>query len=196
MREHINKAVELVALQLPAELYLHTVRTRDYALELAKSFACDREETARVELAALLHDNCKHWQTKRLLAEAQVLGYEPGAIELQVPALLHAKVGAHRLRRDFAVFDEVVYSAVYHHTAGGPGMHRVARIIYCADKLEPGREYEGVAELRARAAEGLAELCLAVIGSGLAYVQQKHSLIDPVTVNFHNELVENLRDSG
>jgi len=71
MKTDIQRATELVASQLPAELYRHTVRTRDYALELAKAYGCEGRELERIELAALLHDNCKHWQAQRLMDEAK-----------------------------------------------------------------------------------------------------------------------------
>ena len=190
MKADIQRATELVASQLPAELYLHTVRTRDYALELAKRYDCDGRELQRIELAALLHDNCKHWLPQRLLDEAKELGYEPMELEMRVPALLHARVGAHRLRRDFNVNDGIVYSSVYYHTVGGRGMSREARIVFCADKIEPGRDYEGVEELRACAADGLNELCLAVIASGLSYLMRKEAPIDTATIDFYNELIQ------
>ena len=190
MKTDIQRATELVASQLPAELYRHTVRTRDYALELAKAYGCEGRELERIELAALLHDNCKHWQAQRLMDEAKTLGYEPTELEMRVPALLHARVGAHRLQRDFGVTDGIVYSAVYCHTVGGRGMGREARIVFCADKLEPGRDYEGLEELRARAADGLNELCLAVIASGLNYLTGKGAPIDTATLDFYNELIQ------
>lgn len=189
MKADIQRATELVASQLPAELYLHTVRTRDTALELARSYGCEGRELQRIELASLLHDNCKHWQTQRLLDEAKALGYEPTELEQRVPALLHARVGAHRLQRDFSVTDGIVYSAVYYHTVGGRGMCREARIVFCADKLELGRDYEGVEDLRARADDGLNELCLAVIALGLNYLTRKGALIDTATLDFYNELI-------
>jgi len=192
MKADIQRATELVGAQLPAELYLHTVRTRDYALELAKRYGCDGRELQRIELAALLHDNCKHWQAQRLLDEAAALGCEPTELEMRVPALLHARVGAHRLRRDFGVTDETVYSAVYYHTVGGRGMGREARIVFCADKIEPGRNYEGADELRARAGGGLNELCLAVIAAGLDYLTREKAPIDTATIDFYNELIQEL----
>ena len=190
MKADIQRATELVASQLPAELYLHTVRTRDYALELAKQYGCDGRELLRIELAALLHDNCKHWQAQRLLDEAKALGYEPNELEMRVPGLLHARVGAHRLQRDFSVTDGIVYSAVYYHTVGGRGMCREARIVFCADKIEPGRDYEGVEELRVRSADGLTELCLAVIAAGLNYLTREGAPIDTATIDFYNELIQ------
>jgi predicted HD superfamily hydrolase involved in NAD metabolism len=189
MKADIQRAAELVASELPAELYRHTVRTRDYALELGERFGCDERELERIELASLLHDNCKHWPAQRLLSEAKELGYAPSELERRVPALLHARVGAHRLQRDFGVTDETVYSAVYHHTVGGRAMGREARIVFCADKLEPGRDYAGVEELRARAADGLNELCLTVIASGLDYLTRKRTPVDRATLDFYNELV-------
>jgi len=189
MKEVIERVAELVAEQLPPELHRHTLGTREWALELARGCGCEPAELARVELAALLHDNCKHWEAARLLAEAESLGYVPAEVERAAPALLHARVGAHRLARAFGVTDASVFAAVYYHTVGGPGLDRVARIIYCADKLEPGREYPGVEELRARASGGLRELCLAVIASGLPHLMARRTLIHPETLTFYNELV-------
>lgn len=180
---------ELLKAQLPAELYAHTLATTDYALELGLMFGSTEDEITGIELGALLHDNCKHWETSALIVAASELGYAPDAFELQVPVLLHARIGAHRMMRDFGIADADTYAAVYFHTVGGRAMCRAARIVYCADKLEERREYEGVQELRAKAGEGLTQLCLAVIATNLEYLQQNRRLIHPATLEFYNELV-------
>lgn len=191
--EHIR---ELLKSQLPAELHAHTLSTTKYALELGKLYGCDSAEMISIELGALLHDNCKHWDKGALIVAASELGYTPGALELQVPALLHARIGAHRLMRDFSVADADAYAAVFFHTVGGRGMCRAARIVYCADKLEDTREFVGVRELRAKAGEGLAQLCLAVTVASLEYLQENRRLIHPAALEFYNELVLELTKLG
>ncbi len=186
----------LLKAQFPAELYAHTLATTEYALELGKLYGCDSAEMLSIELGALLHDNCKHWDKGALIVAASELGYTPCAMELQVPALLHARIGAHRLMRDFAVADAEAYAAVYFHTTGGRGMCRAARIVYCADKLEGQREYAGVQALRVRAGEGLAQLCLAVTAANLEYLQENRRLIHPAALEFYNELVLELTKLG
>jgi predicted HD superfamily hydrolase involved in NAD metabolism len=187
---------EMLKAQLSAELYAHTLATTDYALELAKLYGCDNAEMTSIELGALLHDNCKHWSVDALQAAAHELGYTPDSMELQVPALLHASIGAHRLWRDFGISDPNVYASVYFHTTGGRGMCRTVRIVYCADKLEDTREYAGVDDLRAKACEGLPALCMAVISAGLEYLRQNRRLIHPATLEFYNELVLELAGIG
>jgi predicted HD superfamily hydrolase involved in NAD metabolism len=187
---------ELLKAQLPDELYEHTLATTKYALELAKLYGCGNAEMTSIELGALLHDNCKYWSVEQLHIAARELGYAPDALELQVPALLHARIGAHRLWRDYGVADADAYAAVYFHTVGGRGMCRAARIVYCADKLEEQRDYAGVREQRARAGEGLTALCLAVIAANLEYLQENRRLIHPATLEFYNELVLELTKLG
>ncbi len=181
---------ELLKAQLPAELFAHTLATTDYALELGRMFGCAEAELASIELGALLHDNCKHWGVEQLQAAASELGYEPDEMERQVPALLHARIGAHRLWRDFCISDADTHSAVYFHTTGGLGMCRAARIVYCADKLEEQRDYAGVRELRAKAGDGLPQLCLAVVTAGIEYLKRKRRRVHPATIEFYNELSE------
>jgi predicted HD superfamily hydrolase involved in NAD metabolism len=196
MQQSVAHVRELLKAQLPAEVYAHTLSTTEYALELGKLYGCDSAEVMSIELGALLHDNCKHWDKGALIVAASELGYTPCALELQVPALLHARIGAHRLMRDFSVADADAYAAVFFHTVGGRGMCRAARIVYCADKLEGQREYAGVQALRAKAGEGLATLCLAVIAANLEYLQENRRLIHPATLEFYNELVSELTKFG
>ena len=191
--EHIR---ELLKKQQPAELYTHTLDTAACALELGYNYGCESAEMLNIELGALLHDNCKHWFRGALLTAALGLGYVLDDLEQKERTLLHARVGALRLRRDFGIADKQVFDAVYFHTVGGPGMCRVARIVYCADKLETQREFPGVKDIRAKASEGLAQLCLAVVTAGIEYLKRKHRLIHPATIEFYNELSEETKGLG
>lgn len=187
---------EMLQAQLPAELYAHTLSTTKCALELGRIFGCMEDEMTSIELGALLHDNCKHWSDEELHIAANELGYTPDSLELHAPALLHARIGAYRLKRDFAVADADAFAAVYFHTTGGWGMCRAARIVYCADKLEDTREFAGVQALRAKVGEGLPQLCLAVVSCGLEYLQRRRHIIHPATIEFYNELSEETQGLG
>jgi predicted HD superfamily hydrolase involved in NAD metabolism len=187
---------ELMQSQLPADLYAHTLATTNYALEMGRLYRCGIVEMNSIGLGALLHDNCKNWGEDELLTAAHELGYTPDALEFAVPALLHARIGAYRLWRDYGIGDEQAYAAVYFHTVGGRGMCRAARIVDCADKLEEQREYPGVQDLRAKAGKGLPQLCLAVIAFGFEYLQENRRLIHPATLEFYNELVSELIGLG
>ncbi len=178
----------MISHELPPRLLMHTMRTRELATKLARGYGLDEEEVHRVELGALLHDNCRHWPPERLLSAAREFGYTPDEVEAASPVLLHARVGAFRLRTEYSLSDEVVYSCVFHHTVGGPGMSDAAKIVYCADKIEPGRDYPGADRLRRLAPEGLKPLCRGIVSSTIEYLSSLDRPVHPATVAFLQEL--------
>ena len=178
----------MISHELPPQLLMHTMRTKELAVQLARDYGLDAEALHRVELGALLHDNCRHWPPERLLAAAADFGYKPDEVELQSPVLLHARVGALRLKTEYSVDDEVVYSCVLHHTVGGSNMGDAAKIVYCADKIEPGRDYPGADRLRRLAPEALNPLCREVVAATLDYLKLQGRTVHPATLAFQREL--------
>jgi predicted HD superfamily hydrolase involved in NAD metabolism len=178
----------MISYELPPQLLMHTMRTKELAVQLARYYGLDAETLHRVELGALLHDNCRHWPPERLLAAAQEFGYEPDEVERESPVLLHARIGALRLKDEYSIIDEVVYFCVFHHTVGGPDMGDAAKIIYCADKIEPGRDYPGADRLRRIAPEGLKPLCREIVSSTVDYLNSLGRAVHPATLAFQREL--------
>ncbi|OPX22196.1 MAG: hypothetical protein B1H03_04995 [Planctomycetales bacterium 4484_113] len=183
----IESVRERLVQELPAELMAHSERVAKYAQELAQRFGYEDDE--RIELAGLLHDNCKHYGREELLALAQRVGYEPDTYELAAPEVLHAPLGARRLWRDFAIVDREVMLAVAGHTTGGRNLGKLGRIIYCADKLEPARDFPSADHLRSLAERSsLREFCVAVVAANLDYLSANHRVIHPASLEFYNEL--------
>ena len=104
----------------------HSIGVMETACELANLYGCDVE---RARIAGLLHDCGK------------LAGQKIGSLE-------HAGVGAKLASEKYGVADREVESAILYHTTGRENMTLLEKIIYIADKIEPGRVYDGVDDIR------------------------------------------------
>ncbi|MDR2898040.1 MAG: bis(5'-nucleosyl)-tetraphosphatase (symmetrical) YqeK [Spirochaetaceae bacterium] len=123
---------------LPSSRYEHSLRTAETAVQLCKRFGLD---PARGNLAGIGHDICKASPTRMLFALSEQDGEPITRLEKEKPSLLHGRAAAVMLRKDFGIDDEDVLDAIKDHTFGRPGMGVLAKILYAADKIEPGREH-------------------------------------------------------
>ncbi|MCQ2558371.1 MAG: bis(5'-nucleosyl)-tetraphosphatase (symmetrical) YqeK [Oscillospiraceae bacterium] len=124
-------------------------------MRLALRYGSDPAEAAE---AAILHDITKKLSHPEQLEMCRHYGLANDAIELQSPALMHAKTGAAFSRDLFGVPDRI-YDAILYHTTGRPKMTLLEKIIYLADFIEPTRDFPGVEPLR--------ELCYKDINQGM-----------------------------
>ena len=105
------------------------------------------------------------------------------------PALLHGPVGAKVAAAEFGVDDVKILEAIALHTTGGAGMGLLARIVYLADAIEPGRSYPGVDVLRNLAKTSLERALLAALDDSIAFIVARRGLIHPGTVEARNWLL-------
>jgi predicted HD superfamily hydrolase involved in NAD metabolism len=103
------------------------------------------------EVAGLLHDNARDLSGGELLALCPRFGIAPCEAERLMPCLLHGPVGAGLAKERFGIADERVADAIRWHTTGKADMAPLAKIIFVADAIEPGRDYAGVETARALA---------------------------------------------
>lgn len=116
--------VNFVSANISEDRFAHTQRTVLFALELNKQAQLPFDN---VFLAALLHDVAKTEEQARPLAHQ----YE-----------------GERIAKERGITDKSILRAIRYHATGSPDMDKLGKIIYLADKLEPGRDYKGVQELR------------------------------------------------
>jgi predicted HD superfamily hydrolase involved in NAD metabolism len=122
---------------LGAETLAHSERTAELAAELAARHGVDPE---RARVAALVHDIADRYSNRELLVLAQRYGIDVSLTEARVPKLLHGKVGAEILKREWGVTDDELLDAVRDHITGGALMGPLAKVLFVADKLEPERD--------------------------------------------------------
>ena len=181
---------ELLKSRLKPGRFEHSLGVAETAAELAGRFGIDRE---KARIAGLLHDCAREFPNSSMLEEAEKRGIPVGPVERAMPLLLHAYIGAHRVKELYGVEDEEISQSIWRHTVGGPAMTRLDKVIYFADMIEPHRDYPEVKQLRklARTAE-LDEMLLVGLTESIRFVLDKNHLIHPDTVTARNELLLNI----
>lgn len=178
---------KLLESKLKPSRYKHSLGVAETAAAIAARLGMDAEQA---RLAGLLHDCAREYKNEELIAEAERRGISFGPVEKNMPLLLHAPVGACRVREIYEVTDEAIAQAIARHTVGGPAMTALDKLIYFADMIEPLRDYPGVEELRRASREcSLDEMFLLGLDQSLQFVLQKGGLVHPDTVLARNELL-------
>jgi len=175
--------------------FRHSLGVADTAVFLARRFGVD-EEKARV--AGLLHDCAREFPNDALIEEAARRGIAVEPLERSMPLLLHAYIGAERVKEIYGVEDAEICQAIYRHTVGGGNMTPLDKIIWYADMIEPNRDYPEVEHLRRLAREAsLDEMVLVGLSESIVFVVRKGHLVHPATVQARNEilLAQEARDS-
>ena len=122
---------------LKQERIKHTAGVIIYALKKCGYYKLDKR---KVLTAALLHDCAKY-----LAAD----DYPDCEIPQGVPsAVVHQYLGAYIAEKVLGVTDEDVLNAIRYHTSGRPAMSDLEKLIFTADMLERGRNFDGVEESR------------------------------------------------
>lgn len=122
---------------LPEKRVVHTANVVILAMKKAKELGLDYE---KVRVAATLHDCAKYDDYKK---------YDGFILPEDVPQpVVHAFLGAFVAEKVLGVTDAEVLDAIRYHTSGKAEMSTLGKLIFVADMLEEGRNYEGVDILR------------------------------------------------
>jgi nicotinate-nucleotide adenylyltransferase len=153
--------------------FLHSRGVALLTWDLCRRFGLDEE---RGYLAGICHDLCKALTYEEMRDWALRDGGGLSALEEAKPGLLHGRAAAVMLEQRFGITDTDVLDAVRWHTGGKSGMGPLAKIVYAADKIEPGRE-EVSPELRAMAeSASLEALFQAVLMETVRFLKKKEIL--------------------
>lgn len=119
---------------LQSKRYEHSVRVKERALSLAQGLDLDQDQ---VWVAALYHDLAKEWD----IAFAQsYLSDKLKKSEPIAPYNVHAYGAALYLKHFYHIDDQAIFDAIAHHV-NGTDEKLLSKLIYIADKIEPGRKY-------------------------------------------------------
>lgn len=156
---------------------MHTLRVESLAIELAQIYGVSQ---SRVRIAALAHDLAREWSEKQLYEYAEQAKLGSSEIEQEHPVLLHGACAAHLIQKSYGICDEEILDAVRYHTLGRAGMGEIAKLLYIADYMEPGRSFD-TAELRQSLQNhDLTGSCICVI----RHQQQRFGELAPMTQRF------------
>lgn len=132
-----NEYTEYVLKNLPYKRVKHTADVVVCALKRAGELGLDKE---KVITACTLHDCAKYRDYKA------VKGFTlPDGVPSPV---VHAFLGAFVLEKELGVTDTEIIDAVRYHTSGKADMSTLGKLVFVADMVEEGRDYDGVEKLR------------------------------------------------
>lgn len=175
---------------LSPNLFRHCSGVAETAAELAVRLGYDEN---KAWLAGWLHDCAREWPEEKLLSFAQQHSIETDKYSLSHPILLHAPVGA-LVAQAWGITDSEILLAIRNHTLGYPGMSLLEQIIYAADKIEPGRNYHGINELRKTVQHDFQTGLRQIAAQSIHYTLSKKQPIHPITAGFWNWLVESCEE--
>lgn len=160
----------------------HVLRVEEMALQLAGKYEADLE---KVSLAALIHDIAKQQDDTEM---RDIIISENLDLELLQygNAIWHGPVGAVIARRQFDITDEEILNAIEYHTIGAPEMTVVEQIIFVADYIEPGRDFEGVEQARQLAEESLEAVVKYQIQETFKHLILEKKKIYPKAIDSYN----------
>ena len=174
--------------RLPVDLRQHIDRVEVGAVGLARRHSVDLD---RARAAAIGHDLMRAETPERLLTLAAECGIVPDAVEEAEPVLLHGPVAARVLEDEYQVSDIEVLAAVASHTTARPGMSRLEKVLFLADKIEADkiRRRPEWAEVRDLAPKDLDAALLRFLDLHLAEAIRRGWHIHPRTVAARNGLL-------
>jgi len=180
LQAHVDK--------LPKGLRRHVAAVVAEARRLARLHGVDEQ---RVVLAAWTHDIARAARPKELLRQARELGLRPNKVEKTAPILLHGPVAARLLATGYGVQDEDVLAVARWHSTGRAGMSAVEKVVFLADKVEPGKlESEpALVEVRQLAETDLDGAVLRYLDLQLLEVVRRGWLLHPDMLAARNELL-------
>ena len=155
----------------------HSFRVAEMAAKRAPSLGVS--ERAAIT-AALFHDCAKNLEKN----SPYLQGFEcPEGVPAPV---FHQFAGAFVAERSFNIKDEDVLNAIRYHTSGRVEMSALERLIFLADMLEYGRDYDVVEKLRSLFWDKTDDLtvCMAeALKESLRFIKEKGAPVYALTVD-------------
>ena len=171
------------------ERYEHCLRTAETASRICRLAG---QDYALGYMAGIAHDMCKDMSDELLLSFAKRDGRKISELELSHPSLLHGRAAAVKLQEDFNLLNPQVLQAVSCHVFGGPFLCPLAKIVFVADKVEPGRAYMNKDYLDSLFSMSLNAMTYETVKKNIEYLVSKGKTPHPLTEQFLKELESDL----
>ena len=126
---------------MPESRLVHSMNVSMYALHLANIHGVD---PGRAALAGLLHDVAKYFPKEQVVKLARVRSI---AKDLNTQ-IAHGPAGAAFIHRYYGIHDMDMLRAIHFHTTARSGMSPLEKILFLADKIELGRNFKDLKEIR------------------------------------------------
>ncbi|CEM62619.1 HD domain-containing protein [Treponema phagedenis] len=193
IKEYIEQVDAYAKKELSEHRYNHSVRVANFAGKLAKNYHCGKKTILWAKLAGFAHDICREKPADFLLKYAKKDGKPIDEFEEKNPLLLHGRAAAILLQAQFGIKKKKLLRAIRHHTFGSKKLDTLGKILFVADKIEPGRENaENLRKLIP--VLSLNRLTAKVVAESIAYNTAKNKKTHPRTKKMYTQLRKFLED--
>lgn len=183
MTEKFTSLEQYLKEHIDSRRLAHSLGTAHEAVKLAKRYGIDEE---KAYVAGLLHDVAKGGCKRGLIKMAAEYNVDVDNTEKDNPELLHGKIGAAMVKKHLAIDDEDILDAIRWHTTGRAGMSMLEKIIYIADLIEPGRNFDGIDDIRELAYQDIDDAMLLALEQVMQFVKSKGFSLHPNSVEAHD----------
>lgn len=177
-----EKVIDYLKSNLKPKRLKHVFGVVDSIDALAVKYGIDRE---KARFSALYHDILKENSANHLIDYIRENGEDPGEL-LHASKVLHSQAGAIFARVEGGVIDEDILNAIRYHTTGREEMSVLEKMLYLADVIEAGRDYEGVDRLRDLSMKDLDLAMLHALNSSLRFLEERNEYILIASVRARN----------
>jgi len=175
-----------VKAHLKPSRYKHTLGVCKLAVSLAKHYNISQEDA---EIAALLHDYHKYASDEMILDKLSEYNIETDPVIRHRVNLAHGLVSAYFAKETYDVGEDI-FNAIANHTFGRPGMSMLEKIIYLADSLEEGRDFDGIDKIRDQLFKDIDKCLLLACQNTLIFELKKSNMVHVQTIQMRNEILE------
>ncbi len=116
--------------------YDHSVRVAEMCAKLCRRYGLDENKGY---LAGIGHDMCKDMPKAKMLETAARDGDPITDFEKKTPSIVHGRAAAVIMKEKFDITDPDILEAVANHVSCRLGICDLGKILFLADKIEPGR---------------------------------------------------------
>lgn len=180
-----EKIREYAEKNLSKERYEHSFRVAKTAEYMCGLYGLDKNLGL---IAGMAHDICKEIPDSEIISLAKKDGTPIGELEKKKPSLLHGRAAAVKIQCEFGVHDRDVIESIANHTFGKKNCSDLAKIVFAADKIEPGRPQSTEEYRKNLFSKSLNGLVIAVLEENLEYLKKKGKKIAPASFEWLEQL--------
>lgn len=173
-----GKLIDKLKSNISEERFAHTIGVVEYALKYCDKLKLDYDKVFK---ACLLHDCAKNCSNLQDI----VIKYNLPHDCIGTP-IAHAFCGSVVANIDYGIEDKDILEAICYHATARPKMETLDKLVYCADMIEKGRNFEGVDKLREIFDKDFNEGFKACLESTIKFLENENKEIYPLTLDAYH----------
>ena len=183
----LEKIKDILKNTLSEKRFYHSICVMEMCEKLALHYGVNVDEAKYVGLA---HDIAKELPSDEKIKYAKENNISINTVEISMPSLLHAKIGADICKKQFG-FTDTMCKAVSLHTTGGENMDMLSKILFVSDAIGIDRNYPDSEYTRNLAFTNLDECILFILNFTIKDCIEKNKPIHTDTILARNYLLMN-----